>query len=129
MYLLKEQPTIIADIVKNSKVQRGYGIHMTTGIKTQCEIYLRDWLLEPRGEREDGTKILNLHTIYSIPLLQELIGYDSKQGNFDRAISFMVTILHSHENHKVNVQEQYAQVSKMNTGIFSDTRQLYKKRR
>jgi len=129
LHLLKEQPSIIADLVKNSKVQRGYGIHMTTGIKTQSEIYLRDWLLEERGEKEDGSKILNLHTIYSIPLLQELIAYDSKHGNFDRAISFMVTILHSHENHKIKVQAQFSHTSRLNSGIFSNQKELFKKRR
>jgi len=127
--LLKEQPAIISDMVKNSKVQRGYGIHMTSGIKTQCEIYARDWLLEERGERADGSKILNLHTIYSIPLLQELIAYNPKEGNYDRAIAFMVTILHSHENHKIVVQEQFKLKSKFNSGIFSDDRTMYKKRR
>ena len=126
LHLLKEQPTIIADMVKKSRVQRGYGIHMTAGIKTQCEIYLRDWLLEERGENEDGTKILNLHSIYSIPLLQELISYDSKHGNFDRAISFMVTILHSHENHKVRVTAQQ-KVTNNRGGIFDNNRVLFKK--
>ena len=129
LYLLKEQPSIIADLVKNSKVQRGYGIHMTAGIKTQSEIYLRDWLLEPRGEKEDGTKLMNLHTIYSVPLLQELIAYDSKHGNFDRVISFMVTILHSHENHKIKVDAEYTQNSKLNTGIFAANKVLFKKGR
>ena len=129
LHLLKEQPTILSDIIKNSKVARGYGVHMTSGIKTQCEIYLRDWLLEERATDSDGNKILNLHTIYSIPLIQELIAYDSKHGNFDRAISFMCTILHSHENHRVVVEHEYKTAGKMNSGIFNMDRKLFPKGR
>jgi hypothetical protein len=102
-----EQPQIIKDIVKDSKVQRGYGIHMTrgnngsSGIKDTCEIYLKDWLYEER-EDIDGKKILNLHTIKSIALLKELIAYDS-EGNFDRVIAFMLCILQTKELHKIHV--------------------------
>lgn len=127
LYLLKEQPAILQDIVKNSKVARGYGIHMTQGIKAQCELYLRDWLLEERGQDESGEPIRNLHTIMSIPLLQELIAYN-KDGNFDRAIAFMVTILHSHENHKLQVERAFESKSKLNSGIFG-SKPLFRKRR
>lgn len=125
--LLKEQPTILADIIKNSKVARGYGIHMTSGIKSQAEIYVRDWLLEERGEDKDGKKILNLHTIYSIPLIQELMAYDSKHGNFDRVMAFMCTILHSHENHKIVVESEFKNHNRFNSGIFDNKRSLFKK--
>ena len=70
---MKEQPGILKDIVPNSKVHRGYGIHMSDPIKRQAEIYLRDWLLEKRADRQDGEDMLNLHTLYSIPLIKELI--------------------------------------------------------
>ena len=128
MHLLKEQPTILSDIIKNSKVARGHGIHMTSGIKTQCEIYLRDWLLEKRGEDKDGNQILNLHTIYSIPLIQELIAYDTKHGNFDRAIAFMCTIMHSHENHRVVVEHEFQTTKKMTSGIFDPNRRMFRKK-
>ncbi len=127
LHLLKPQPSILSDIIKNSKVNRGYGIHMTAGIKAQGEIYVRDWLLEERGDGPNGEKLLNLHTILSIPLLQELIAYDPKHGKFDRAVSFMCTILHSHENHKIQVEESFKTSSRMNSGIFSPDRILFKK--
>jgi hypothetical protein len=111
LHLLYEQPQILKDIVKNSKVQRGYGIHMnrgtngSSGIKDQCELYLKQWLLEERiVDAETGEKVLNLQTILSIPLLKELINYD-KEGNFDRVIAFMLCILQSKENHKIHVDE------------------------
>jgi len=125
--LLKEQPTILADIIKNSSVSRGYGIHMTAGIKAQGEIYVRDWLLEERGQDRDGQPILNLHTIYSIPLLQELIAYDPKYGNYDRVVAFMCTILHSHENHKIIVKNNFEKSRRFTSGIFDNHKVLFKK--
>lgn len=107
LHYLFEQPQIIKDIVKDSKVSRGYGIHMNrgtgsaTGIKDQCELYLRQWLYEER-DNIDGNKILNLHTIKSIPLLKELIAYD-RDTNTDRVIAFMLCILQSKEMHRIHV--------------------------
>jgi hypothetical protein len=113
LHYLCEQPGIIKDIVKNSRVERGYGIHMNrgqggaSGIKDQCEIYLRQWLYEERNDI-DGEKILNLHTIKSIPLLKELIAYD-REGNFDRVIAFMLCILQSKELHRIHLEDNNPQ--------------------
>lgn len=102
LHYLCEQPQIIKDIVKDSKVTRGYGIHMNKSIKDQCEIYLRQWLYEERDDI-DGTKIMNLHTIKSIPLLKELIAYD-REANTDRVIAFMLCVLQKQEMHKIHIE-------------------------
>lgn len=98
LYLLARTPNILK-ATANSNVDRGYGIHMTKHIKSELEIYTRDWLKEPAG---DGT--LNLHKIRSIPLLEELIYYNDT-GNFDRVIAFMLVILHRHQIHHIKVEE------------------------
>lgn len=71
---------------KTAKV-RVYGQHMSTSVKKEAEIYLREWLMTPIG---DGK--LQLHTIKSIPLLKELISYNDK-GNFDRVIALMLAVI------------------------------------
>lgn len=124
LHLLKQQPTILKDIVPNSKTQRGYGIHMSDPIKVQGEIYLRDWLLEERGDDAGGETLKNLNYIYSIPLLQELISYN-KKGNFDRAIAIMLCMFHSQENHRITVQESGA--NKLLAGSNFFNRQLFRK--
>lgn len=107
LHYMWEQPQIIKDIVRDSKVSRGYGIHMqrgqngASGIKDQCEQYLKDWLYTER-EEIDGKKILNLHTIKSIALLKELIAYDI-EGNYDRVVAFMLCILQTKELHKIHL--------------------------
>lgn len=106
LHYLFEQPQIIKDIVKDSKVNRGYGIHMNragttgtaVGIKDQCEIYLKQWLYEERPT--EAGMMLNLHTIKSIPLLKELIAYD-REINTDRVIALMLCVLQSKELHRL----------------------------
>jgi len=126
---LCEQPQIIKDIVKDSRVNRGYGIHMNrgagsaTGIKDQCEIYLKQWLYEERSGADD-TKILNLHTIKSIPILKELIAYD-REVNTDRVIALMLCILQAKEMHNLQLQELQPRTLLEMDPFFS--RKLFKK--
>jgi len=80
-YLLADQPDIIKDIIKDSKVERGKGIHMNKAIKDWGEGLIKEWLSE---EYVPGKK--NLTKILSLPLLEELISYND-EGNFDRCIA------------------------------------------
>ena len=98
-YLLADQPDIITDIVKDSKVKRRKGIHMVQSIKDWGEREIRDWLNE---EVSPGVK--QLTRIMSIPLLQELIAYNDK-GNFDRVMALMMVMIYKKELHKVKVKE------------------------
>jgi hypothetical protein len=97
-HLLADQPDIISKIIRDSRVQRGKGIHMNTEIKDFSEGKLRDWLIE---EYEPGKK--NLTKIYSEPLLEELIAYNDK-GNFDRVIAMFMIMLYKEELHDLKVK-------------------------
>ena len=108
LHFMWEQPDyMIKDMIKDSKVQRGYGIHMTrgsngnSGIKDMCELYLKDWLYTEKAN-EDDTILFNFHTIKSIGLLKELIAYDG-EVNTDRVIALMLCILQTKELHKIHV--------------------------
>lgn len=118
IHYLYEQPQILKDIIKNSKVSRGYGIHMTKEVKDQLELYLRQWLYEVR--EIDGKTLFNMHTIKSIPLLKELIAYD-REINTDRVIALMCCILQTHELHKIIID------SEINKPMF-DTEPFFNKR-
>ena len=96
-FLALEPSNIISSIVPNSKVDRKFGVHMSPKIKEACEKYAKRWLLTPRGTREDGTKILNLHVLYSIGLLEELIKYN-RTDNFDRVMSFFMVMIAIQDN-------------------------------
>lgn len=95
---LAVQPdAVISKAVKNSTVARIYGIHMPDKIKDDGEKYIKDWLLEVRDYDENGNPILNLDTICSIGLLEELIQYN-KKGNFDRVMAFMMCMFQTQED-------------------------------
>ena len=71
-------------------------MHMNDQLKDAGEKYIKDWLLEVRDYDEHGNAILNLETIYSIGLLEELILYNRK-GNFDRVMAFMQVMFQCQE--------------------------------
>ena len=69
---------------------RNYGLSMgSKHRKAQAVLYLRDWLKSKRSKDENGDWKLNLHYIYDVALIDELIKWTEK-GNFDRASSLLV---------------------------------------
>lgn len=79
---------------------RTYGMHIGSGKndlrKMQGDKYIQEWLLKPRGITEDGKRILNLHTIYDLGLLEELIKYKN-EGNYDRISSLRINMFYERE--------------------------------
>lgn len=79
------------------KLGRVYGVSMSSiEVKKQATQYLRDWLLTAREINEKGEFELNLHKIYSIPLLEEILKF-SYDGNFDRVSALLVGMLYKKE--------------------------------
>ena len=92
------------DNVRIRKLGRSYGMSMgSKERKGQAEIYLRDWLKTPRGRNESGEIKLNLHQIYDIALIDELVKYN-RRGNFDRVSALMVGMFHLKDLHSREVQ-------------------------
>ncbi len=99
---------IKASSSKSDNAQNVYGLHMHGFVKDELEIYLRDWLTtKVEGGEEER---MHLHFIYSKPLLAELIAYDSKNGNYDRAIALMLAIAQRIQMHNVVVQDAQEKV-------------------
>ena len=98
LHLLETQPDdAIKAVIKSSKVNRVYGMHMTVGLLDAGEKYLKAWLLEER-DYIDGKPILNLDTIDSPGLLKELIKY-SRRLNTDRVSSFYMIMFYLSQKH------------------------------
>jgi len=87
-YLAAQPDDVISKNVKNSKVARVYGCHMNDQLKDAGEKYIKEWLTEIVDYDENGSAIKNLDRIYSIGLIEELIGYNRK-SNFDRVMALM----------------------------------------
>lgn len=95
------------DNVHIRKLGRTYGMSMGSGERSrQAELYLRDWLLTTRGRDEHGERKLNLHYIYDIGLIDELIKYDPERGNFDRVSAMKVGMFHLKALHNKEVSQE-----------------------
>lgn len=104
-YLAVQPDAVISKSIKDSTVARVYGIHMSEQLKKDGAKYIKDWLLQVRDYDENGDPILNLETIYSKALLEELITFNMKD-NFDRIMAFMMCMFAVQEE---GLQEEYSQ--------------------
>ena len=92
------------------KLGRKYGMSMgSKERKGQATIYLRDWLKTPRGKDEDGNVRMNLHFIFDIALIDELVKYNP-DGNFDRNSAMLVGMYFLKDSYKRELQ--YAEEEK-----------------
>lgn len=90
---------------------RNYGLSMgSKHRKAQAVLYLRDWLKTKRSVGEDGESKLNLHYIYDVGLIDELIKWDDK-GNFDRVSSLLVGMFYMMDLISKPVEKQEVQDS------------------
>jgi len=101
-HLLLDQPEIIKDVVQNSRVSRGKGMHMSKPLKNYGEELIKMWLLDNYGQDES---LMNLHKIRSQGLLKELIAYNA-DDNFDRVMAFMMVMYHLEEVKKHTVEKE-----------------------
>lgn len=114
IHLLAFTPGVLkANETSKTAAIRSYGQHMSTPVKAEAEIYTREWLLTPIG---DGK--LQLHTIKSIPLLKELIGYNAV-GNFDRVIALFLVVIQLTQMKAVVIEESKAEVTVANDDFFN----------
>lgn len=125
LHLLASQPdAIISTHIKDSKVRRIYGIHMNEKLKDAGEKYIKSWLLREREILEDGNSIMNLNTIYSPALLEELIYYNRK-GNFDRVMALMILLMFVEEDDMV--YKEQTKVSPIAEDILNLGKTLFKR--
>jgi hypothetical protein len=87
-------------IKTKSTSKKSYGMHIASGEdnlrKLQGDMYIKQWLNTVRYTTEDGRVIKNLHLIYDIGLLEELIKYNPKD-NFDRIAAFRIGMFYTRE--------------------------------
>lgn len=113
LHLLAPQPRLIRDIIPNSKVDRGYGMHMSPELKSYGEDLINQWL----RDINDG-ELKNVHKIRCIPLLKELIMYNP-DGNFDRVMALMVCLYQLNEMRTHPADEQRNYVPMHQRGFFN----------
>lgn len=113
-YLLMDQPEYIKDIIQDSKVNRGKGMHMTQQLKEHGEDLINAWL---REIYEADSDTLNLHKIRSRPLLKEMVAYN-EDGNFDRIVAFMMVMYACQQLKKHRLEETEEKANGVLTSSF-----------
>ena len=117
-YLLADQPDkVISEVIKDSRVQRRKGCHMTKQIRAYGEGLILEWMME---EYEPGHP--NLERIYSEPLIEERIENDGIK-NVDRVIALCMVMMYREELVQVKVsaaQEKNKQVELFSIPLFSE---------
>lgn len=110
LHHLADQPKIIKDVIQNSTVRRGKGMHMIIELKLYGEGLINQWLRDTNdGEQK------NVHKLRCIPLLKELILYNT-DGNFDRVMALMMCIYQLNEMRRMVIHEE----EKVKTILESD---------
>lgn len=89
LHLLADEPSLEWALGLKGKTNRGKGINMTDDRKGHGALYLRDWIMKPRGKDIYGNERMNLHYMYDAALLSELLRWNLK-GNFDRVSAMLV---------------------------------------
>jgi hypothetical protein len=103
LHLLEETFKFMDNKELQGKSVRSYGMNMTENRKRQAEVYIRDWLITPITQFENGEKTLILHTIVDPALIEELIKFNHK-GNFDRVSALMIGMYHLKEKFNKEVK-------------------------
>ncbi len=117
-YLLIDQPRILKDMVPNSKVQRGKGMHMVDKFKNFGIIMINNWLRASAGI-PDKPEITNASRIRCIPLLKELIMYNEEM-NFDRVLAMITLMFHLEELRKYEyVQKENQEHNILDSDFFN----------
>lgn len=97
LHLLAVQPdAVISKNIKNSKVNRIYGCHMTAQLKDAGERYVKEWLLTVLNYDENDKPITVIDQINSVRMLDELIGYH-RSGNFDAVSALFMCMIQAQE--------------------------------
>lgn len=96
-HYLCDQPEWLKDIVPNSQVNRGKGIHRSSEkvrnfLNTCLKRYLDDVILQERDEKGSVIReVLGVSKVLDPMLLEEIIKFN-KDGNFDRVIAASLVI-------------------------------------
>lgn len=119
--LLKDEP----EFQHQKELQRGgqgrkKGISIATNTQRKLSgvVYLKNWLIQVRGVDANGNKLLNLHYIYSIGWLRELLKYDGKR-NTDRTSCAIVGMFDIRETLNKGIVPETNRVNQVEDDYFN----------
>jgi hypothetical protein len=91
---LAPQPSWLREIVPNTSVRRDYGIHRSSDrIRNHLNGLLKSYLDDAIYKDEDtGQETLGVTRVFDSMLLEEIIHFNSEEGNYDRVVAAQLAI-------------------------------------
>lgn len=102
-HFLEKQPDWLKEIVPNTTVNREFGIHRSSDkirdfLHNCLKRYLEEVVFEEKDKEGNVIKqVLGVHRILDPLLLEEIIQYNEKEGNFDRVIAFELALAQAYK--------------------------------
>jgi len=142
-HYLEKQPDWLKEIVPNTTVAREYGIHRSSDkirdfLHNCLKRYLEEVVFEEKDEQGNVIKqILGIHRILDPVLLEEIIQYNEKEGNFDRVIAFELTLAQVYKmdpifgkiSEKSDPRIKSLHSNKQKPTLFTESKGLFRKKR
>lgn len=102
-HFLQKQPEWIREVVPNTTVTREYGVHRSSDkirdfLHNCLKRYLEEVIFEEKDKDGNVIKqVLGIHKILDPVLLEEIIQYNDKEGNFDRVIAIELALAQAYK--------------------------------
>lgn len=89
---LAPQPQWLKEIVPNTSVRRDYGIHRSSDrIRNHLDGLLKSYL-DDIIYKDENTETLGVTRVFDSMLLEEIIHFNSEEGNYDRVVAAELAI-------------------------------------
>lgn len=141
-HYLEKQPEWLKEIVPNTTVSREYGIHRSSDkirdfLHTCLKKYLEQELVTEKDDQGNITKqVVGVARVLDPMLLEEVIQYNDKEGNFDRVIAAELALAQAMKMDPIygKVKEERerkigSKNKKSNRSLFKESRGVFIKKR
>lgn len=147
-FYLCDQPEWLKDVVPNTTVNRSKGIHRSSEkvrnfLRTCLKRYLDDVIYKEVDEKTNAIikEVLGVSRVFDTMLLEEIIKFNSKDGNYDREVAASLAIALADKMSPVGKvgnlmsDPRYQSLFKnkqeisQNNGVISNPRNMFPKRK
>lgn len=103
LHRLKHSPESVSKKeTQNTSKENEFLMDMPTERKRLGMTYLEDWHVQPRAADQNGKFVLNVHHIYDVAFLKEMLKHDPTKGNYDR-ISDAIVFMFEMKDHYIDM--------------------------
>ena len=120
-HMLCDTPASLRDVADITISKVGNQQKGTTASKQVNAYGLRlilDWLLEPAYGETEGSEVLNMHTLWGVGILDELITFNPEMGNYDRVSALIMVMILKEEMSRNVMDKQKKKIKSLSDDPF-----------